>query len=114
MLAVGLILIALGVLALLAGLFTAGDHGDASLLGIHLGATSVFLVGVFAGVAILWGLSLSRYGTKRELRHRRERRRLTELSTKLDAVEAERARERHPDDVTGHDGSDGPADRSER
>jgi hypothetical protein len=98
MLAVGLILLALGVLALLAGLFTAGDHGDASLLGIHLGATSVFLVGVFAGVAILCGLSLSRYGTKRELRHRRERRRLAELSHKLDAVEAERARDRRPED----------------
>ena len=60
MLVLGLLLIVLGVLALLMGLFTAGDSGDASLLGVHVGATSVFLVGVFAGVAILWGISLTK------------------------------------------------------
>jgi len=90
MLVVGLILIVLGVLALAAGLFTAGDSGDASLLGVHIGATSVFLVGVFAGVAILWGFSISKFGTKRQLRQRRDRRRLRELSDKLDRVDADR------------------------
>jgi hypothetical protein len=93
MLVLGLILIAFGVLVLLAGLFTTGDTGAASLLGIHLGATSVFLAGVFAGVAILWGISLTRIGTKRELRHRRDQKRLEELSAKLDKVEAERGRD---------------------
>jgi uncharacterized membrane protein YedE/YeeE len=93
MLVLGLILLVLGVLALLMGLFTAGDTGDASLMGIHVGATSVFLVGVFAGVAILWGLSITKFGTKRELRHRRDQRRLKELSSKLDKVDADRAQD---------------------
>jgi hypothetical protein len=93
MLVFGLILIVLGVLALLAGLFTAGDTGDASLLGIHLGATTVFLVGVFAGVAVLWGFTITKFGTRRELQHRRDQRRLRELSEKLDRVDADRQRE---------------------
>jgi hypothetical protein len=100
MLVFGLVLIALGILVLLAGLFTTGDTGDASLLGVHLGATSVFLAGVFAGVAILWGISLTRVGTKRELRHRRDQKRLEELSAKLDKVEADRNR----DDTEREDG----------
>lgn len=90
MLIVGLVLIALGVLSLLMGLFGAGDTGDASLLGVHVGATTVFLTGVFAGVAVLWGLSLTKVGTKRELRHRRDRRQLRDLSERLDKAEAER------------------------
>lgn len=97
MLVLGLLLIVLGVLALLMGLFTAGDSGDASLIGLHVGATSVFLVGVFAGVAILWGISLTKYGTKREIRHRREQRRLQELSARLEKAEAERDRGRGGD-----------------
>jgi uncharacterized membrane protein YedE/YeeE len=92
MVVLGLILIALGVLALLAGLFTAGDRGDASLLGIHVGATSVFLVGLFAGVAILWGFSITKFGTRRELRHRRDRRRLKEMSSRLERAESEHGR----------------------
>lgn len=103
MLVVGLILVALGVLAILAGLFTAGDAGSASLLGIHLGATSVFLVGLFAGLAILGGLWITRLGTRRELRHRRDQRRLQELSAKLEEVEADRARHRGDADVHRHD-----------
>ena len=97
MLVLGLLLIVLGVLALLMGLFTAGDTGDASLLGIHVGATSVFLVGVFAAVAILWGLLLTKFGTKRELRHRREQRRLQELSARLEKAEADRGPDRDAD-----------------
>jgi hypothetical protein len=108
MLVFGLILIAFGVLAIVAGLFTAGDTGQASLLGMHLGATWVFLVGLFAGVAILWGFSITKLGTKRELRHRRDQRRLQELSAKLDEVEAERAR--HRGDADELDGRDADAD----
>ncbi|MFT4286769.1 hypothetical protein [Nocardioides sp.] len=95
MLVLGLVLMVLGVLALLAGIFTPG--GDASLLGLELGTTSVFLVGVFSGVAILWGFSIAKYGGKRELRHRREQKRLNELSEKLEQVEADRAHERDVD-----------------
>jgi uncharacterized membrane protein YedE/YeeE len=87
MLLLGLVLIVVGVLVLLAGIFTAGDTGNASLIGIHLGATAVFLLGFFAGVAILWGFSLSKFGGKRQLRQRKEQRRLQGLAAKLEKIE---------------------------
>lgn len=99
MLVLGLILIVLGVLALLAGVFTTGhDLDGATLLGFTVPTQVVFFIGVFAGVAILWGFSLAKFGTKRELRHRREQKRLKHLSQKLDKVEAERAREQDHDE----------------
>lgn len=101
MLALGLVLLLLGLLALVLGLLTADDSADgATLLGIDLGATTVFLVGVFAGVAILWGITLCRLGTKRTLRHRRESKKLAELSDKLHRVEAERAKDGDEDRPT--------------
>jgi hypothetical protein len=90
MLVLGLVLLVAGALVLVAGIFTAGDSGNASLIGIHLGATAVFLLGVFSGVAILWGLSLIRYGGKRQLRQRKEQRRLQGLAAKLERLESER------------------------
>lgn len=90
MLVLGLVLLVVGVVVLLVGLFTAGDTGNASLLGIHVGATAVFLLGLFAGIAILWGLSIARYGGKRQLRRRREHRRLEGLAAKLERIEGER------------------------
>ncbi|MBB6627627.1 hypothetical protein H5V45_09865 [Nocardioides sp. KIGAM211] len=88
MLILGLLLIAAGVVAILAAVATAS--GTVELLGTDLNALTIFLVGVGAGVAILWGFSISKYGTKRSLQHRRESKRLNELSQKLDRVEAER------------------------
>ncbi len=93
MVVLGLLFILLGALALLTGLFTAGDRGDASLLGIHVGATTVFLVGLIAGVLLLFGFTVLKLGTKRTLKHRREQKQLNDLSTKLHQVEAERTRE---------------------
>ena len=52
--------------------------------------TESFFVGVAAGAAILWGFSILKWGTKRSLAHRRERKELTELNQKLERVEAER------------------------
>lgn len=101
MLAVGLILVVLGVVALLSGVFYTDDPGTtASLLDMPLGATAIFVVGVVSGLAILWGISLIRYGTRRGLKHRREQKRLNELSQKLNKVEAERAREHDQDRPT--------------
>ncbi len=39
---------------------------------------------------MLWGYSISKFGVKRSIRHRRESKQLEELSEKLDTVEAER------------------------
>lgn len=92
----GLILIALGALAIVAALGTV--DGSTELLGVHISDVSLFLVGVGSGVAILLGIGLVRWGTRRSLRHRREARRLDELSAKLDRQETGR---RHGDEDDG-------------
>ncbi len=90
---VGLLLILLGALAIVAALLTAtGSHVE--LLGFGVSAVGLFLVGLASGVAILWGIGLAKWGTKRSLRHRRESRRLDALSEKLDRREAEQHDER--------------------
>lgn len=112
MLALGLILIVLGLIALLSGVFYTDDLGDsATILGVPIGTTAIFIVGVFAGVAILWGFSITKYGTRRGIRQRREQRRYREMSEKLERVEAERQRERDRDSGDTRDldhGDDGP------
>ncbi len=84
----GLLLIALGVVAILAAVFA--SDGSAELLGLDLTALAIFLVGVGAGAAVIWGFAILKYGTKRELRQRKERKQLNELSEKLDRAEAQR------------------------
>ncbi|MDF1603632.1 hypothetical protein [Nocardioides sp. YIM 152315] len=85
----GLLLVVVGALAVVAAVFTATGT-DVELLGFDVTAVGLYLVGLASGVAILWGLGLTKWGAKRTLRHRRESRRLDELSTKLDRQEAER------------------------
>ena len=100
MVILGLLLIALGAVAIVAAIGTA-DGSGVELLGTDIGAVTLFFVGLGAGVAILWGLSLTKWGTKRSIRQRRESKRLNELSEKLDEREAERRdeeRERDRDD----------------
>lgn len=84
----GLLLIALGIVAILSAVFV--SDGSAELLGMDLTALAIFLVGVGAGAALIWGFAILKYGTKRELRQRKERKQLGELSDKLDKVEADR------------------------
>jgi hypothetical protein len=91
MVILGLLLIALGGLTIV-GAVLASD-GDVSLLGFDMSALTIFLVGVVAGAFILWGFTILKYGTKRELRQRKERKKLNELSEKLDRAEADRRSE---------------------
>lgn len=89
MVVIGLLLVAAGVLAVVAAVF--GTSGSASFLGTHLGAGTIFFLGVGATVAVMCGLGLARAGTGRALRHRREHRRLRVL-------ERERRRQGDPED----------------
>jgi hypothetical protein len=89
MLVLGLILIAAGALAIVAALGTA-DGTSVELLGTDVGAVALFLIGVGSGVAILFGFTLTKFGTKRSLRQRRESKQLNELSEKLDKRESDR------------------------
>lgn len=91
MVVLGLLLLLAGALAIVAALFTA--EGTSALLGIDLSAMTVFFIGVAAGAAILWGFGILKYGTKRGIQARRERRKINELSQKLEAAEAERKRD---------------------
>ncbi len=94
MVILGLLLILLSVVAILSAVFV--SEGSAQLLGIDMTALGIFLVGVGAGAALLWGYSLMKYGTRRELKARRERKELNQLSAKLERVEAERKRDDNP------------------
>jgi hypothetical protein len=91
MVVLGLLLIAAGVIAIVSAVFV--SEGSAELLGIEMTALGIFLLGVGAGAALLWGFSLLKIGTRRELRARRERKELSELSAKLDQVESERKKD---------------------
>jgi hypothetical protein len=93
MVILGLLLLGVGAIAILAGVFTSDAPGDVTLLGIDMSPTALFIVGVVAGACVLWGFSVLKYGTKRELRVRREHRELSKLSQKLDQVESERGRD---------------------
>ena len=95
MVILGLLLIGAGVIAILSAVFV--SEGTVTYLGLDLSALGIFLVGVGAGVAVLWGYTILRFGTRRELKARRERKELNELSAKLDRAEAER---KSDDDIT--------------
>ena len=94
MVILGLLLMGAGVIAIISAVFV--SEGSAELLGIEMTALGVFLLGVGSGVALLWGFSLLKFGTRRELKARRERKELNELSAKLDQVEADRKKDDEP------------------
>jgi hypothetical protein len=94
MLVLGLLVIAVGAVLVIGGVFATGlDGGDLEFLGVGVSPTVVFVLGLVAGVALLFGASLTKFGAKRELRHRKEQRKLDELSEKLDRAESERRRD---------------------
>jgi hypothetical protein len=85
----GLLLMLVGALAIVAAVFTADGTG-VELLGLDITALGLYFVGLGSGLAILWGFTISKWGTKRSLRQRRESKQLSELSEKLDKAEADR------------------------
>ncbi len=91
MLILGFLLVLVGLLAILVALFgTGGTNDTAEFLGNDLTTLTIFFIGLAAGVAVLWGFSIIRFGIKRSMQRRRERKQLTELSEKLERVEGER------------------------
>jgi len=86
---IGLLLMLVGALAVVAAVFTA-DGSNVELLGLDVSAFGMYLIGLASGVAILWGFTISKWGTKRNLRQRRENKQLNDLSEKLDRREADR------------------------
>ena len=105
MVILGLLLIILGAIAILSAVFVSEGRGE--LLGIDMSSLAIFLVGVAAGAALLWGYSILKWGTKRGLAHRRERKEISRLSQKLDRVESDRG-------VDSERRDDGPAPTDQR
>ena len=76
MIVLGLLLIGGGLLAVAAALLS--SSGSAGFLGADLAASTIFFLGAGAGLAILWGYSLTKLGARRSWRLRRENRQLRE------------------------------------
>lgn len=103
----GLLLLLLGVAAVLSGLFGIGYDRDeknpardtTEILGINVQPEAIFFIGLVAGLLILGGLWFMKTGTKQGWRRRKEQKRLSELSSKLDEVELERRK----DDLSGRE-----------
>ncbi|MDZ5622566.1 hypothetical protein [Nocardioides bizhenqiangii] len=94
----GLVLVALGALLVLLGLFASDVKvvdGEATLeiWNVDLSIEGVFLAGVLAAALILVGLWAIKLGAKMGWKHRKEQKRLNELSEKLDKVELEKRRQ---------------------
>ncbi|GEP33462.1 hypothetical protein NSZ01_12300 [Nocardioides szechwanensis] len=100
MLILGVLLMGGGALLIVASVLTAEvtSSGKLELLNTEVGAVTLFLLGVGSGIAILWGMSITKFGAKRQLAQRRENQKLSELSEKLDRAEAERRRDLDGDD----------------
>lgn len=90
MVILGLLLIIVGGIAVLSALFVSEPGTGGELLGFEVTTIQAFLAGVAAGAAILWGFSILKWGTKRGLAQRKERKELNKLSERLDRAEADR------------------------
>ncbi|RYB93754.1 hypothetical protein EUA93_04905 [Nocardioides oleivorans] len=97
MVIIGLGLIIIGGIAILSALFVSQPGTGGELLGFDVTTLESFFVGVGAGAAILWGFAILKWGTKRSLAHRKERKELNQLNAKLERVEAERRADGHED-----------------
>lgn len=94
MLLLGLIIIAVGAVLVIGGVFASDVSGDqVSFMGIDVNPTTLFLLGVVGGGCILFGLSVTKFGARRELKQRKEQKKMDELAEKLDRAEAGRRRD---------------------
>ncbi len=104
MVILGLVLIAIGALAIVCGLFTSEvEQGQLQFLGQDINPVALFFIGVGSAVAIWWGLWLFKSGSKRSWARRKEQKRLEKLSEQLDDVDAQRRM-----DVDQHEEKDRP------
>jgi hypothetical protein len=104
MVIIGLLLLIIGVLGILSGVFGSDydvdgkDRRTTEIIGINVDPEVLFLLGVASGLLILAGMWLMKAGAKQGWKRRKEQKRLTELSEKLDQVELDRRRSELSDD----------------
>jgi hypothetical protein len=88
MMILGLLLIAIAGAAAIGAVFLL--DGDVTYAGIDMDAFTLFLIGAVTVALLVVGLKLTGFGAKRQLRQRREHKRLAKLSDKLDQVDQDR------------------------
>ncbi|NGN91762.1 hypothetical protein G5C66_03280 [Nocardioides sp. KC13] len=90
MLILGLVLIVVAAVLIVLGLFTTGngdlDDPTATLLGLPVGSTTIFVIGLIAGVLLLFGLSLTKWGGKLQAKAMKEKRQMRKLAKSLQDV----------------------------
>jgi hypothetical protein len=92
MVILGLLLLGLAAIAVIGALF-AIDGPQVEYFGYDMSPVTLFFVGA-ATVGL--GMMLIGSGTRRSIRHRRERKKLNELSEKLDRADEDRRRDGDP------------------
>ena len=65
------------------------DDPTATLLGLPVGSTTIFVIGLVAGVLLLFGLSLTKWGGKLQAKNMKERRQMRKLTKTLQDVTPE-------------------------
>jgi uncharacterized membrane protein len=91
MLILGLLLIVVAAVAAVGAVFL--SSGDVSYFGVDVDPLTYFLIGAGTVALLVLGLKLVRMGARRQLRQRREHKRLAQLNEKLDKVDQERDRD---------------------
>ena len=100
MVILGLLLVVAGVAGLLISIFGASvDHGDRSteILNWNVAPATLVIWGAVSTLLVVMGLWCIKYGAKQGWKHRKEQKKLNELSEKLERAEAERRSDEDPD-----------------
>jgi putative Mn2+ efflux pump MntP len=95
MLLLGLVVLVVGVIGLVLSFFGASidyKHRSAEILNWDVAPGTLVLWGAVSMLLVVLGLWMMKAGAKQGWRRRKEQKRLTELSDKLDQVELDRRR----------------------
>ncbi|MDQ6641360.1 MAG: hypothetical protein M3Y66_02575 [Actinomycetota bacterium] len=101
MIVAGIVLVIIAVLLFLAGLFGGGSSTvtlDLGVFKLNMPPAALFLLGIAAMLILLIGLGTMRLGARRARVHRQDRKKVDELSRKLEA-----AKQEHTDEVRDED-----------
>ncbi|MEP6815265.1 MAG: hypothetical protein ABI873_06935 [Marmoricola sp.] len=101
MVVAGIVLVIIAVLLFLAGLFGGGGQKvklDLGVFNLDLPPAALFLLGIIAMLILFIGLGTMRLGARRAKAHRRDRKKVDELSRQLDAAKHESGKEGRDED----------------
>lgn len=104
----GVVLLALGVILVVGGIFGTSTSTDINetdtvevttkFFGFSADLTTIFVIGALAAVLILTGLWLMKYGAKRGWSKRKERKKLDEMHDKMVKADREEAQRGNDND----------------